>query len=218
MAGETVITVVGNLTADPEIRTIGSGAAVASFTIASTPRTWNRNSNQFEDGQALFLRCSAWRDMAEHCAQSLSKGMRVIAQGRLQQRSYQAQDGSQRTVIEMQVDEIGPSLRYATAQVTRQARPATELQRQSRRLQQRQQQRRFRRQQRRISGRLQLCWRRRISGGSSAPVNAAPAQSAPASDPWSSSDNSGSSFGSFGASQSFGGSSEFGGDSDEPEF
>ena len=119
MAGETVITVVGNLTADPEIRTIGSGAAVASFTIASTPRTWNRNSNQFEDGQALFLRCSAWRDMAEHCAQSLSKGMRVIAQGRLQQRSYQAQDGSNRTVIELQVDEIGPSLRYATAQVSR---------------------------------------------------------------------------------------------------
>ena len=156
MAGETVITVVGNLTADPEIRTIGSGAAVASFTIASTPRTWNRNSNQFEDGQALFLRCSAWRDMAEHCAQSLSKGMRVIAQGRLQQRSYQAQDGSQRTVIEMQVDEIGPS------QLVRQRR----LQRQSRRLQQRQQQRRFRRQQRRISGRLQLCWRRRISGWS----------------------------------------------------
>ena len=119
MAGETVITVVGNLTADPEIRTIGSGAAVASFTIASTPCTWNRNSNQFEDGQALFLRCSAWRDMAEHCAQSLHKGMRVIAQGRLQQRSYQAQDGSNRTVIELQVDEIGPSLRYATAQVHR---------------------------------------------------------------------------------------------------
>ena len=119
MAGETIITVVGNLTADPEIRTTGNGASVASFTIASTPRTWNRNSNQFEDGQALFMRCSAWRDMAEHCAQSLSKGMRVIAQGRLQQRSYQAQDGSQRTVVEMQVDEIGPSLRYATAQVTR---------------------------------------------------------------------------------------------------
>ena len=96
MAGETIITVVGNLTADPEIRTTGNGASVASFTIASTPRTWNRNSNQFEDGQALFMRCSAWRDMAEHCAQSLSKGMRVIAQGRLQQRSYQAQDGSQR--------------------------------------------------------------------------------------------------------------------------
>ena len=117
MAGETVITIVGNLTADPEIRTTGSGASVASFTIASTPRTWNRNTNQFEDGQALFMRCSAWRDMAEHCARSLAKGMRVIAQGRLQQRSYQAQDGSNRTVIELQVDEIGPSLRYATAQV-----------------------------------------------------------------------------------------------------
>lgn len=117
MAGETVITIVGNLTADPEIRTTGSGASVASFTIASTPRTWNRSTNQFEDGQALFMRCSAWRDMATHCAQSLAKGMRVIAQGRLQQRSYQAQDGSNRTVIELQVDEIGPSLRYATAQV-----------------------------------------------------------------------------------------------------
>ena len=119
MAGETVITIVGNLTADPELRTIGSGATVASFTIASTPRTWNRQTNQFEDGQALFMRCSAWRDLADHCAQSLKKGMRVIATGRLQQRSYQAQDGSQRTVVEMQLDEIGPSLRYATAQVTR---------------------------------------------------------------------------------------------------
>lgn len=117
MAGETVITIIGNLTADPEIRTTGSGASVASFTIASTPRTWNRNTNQFEDGQALFIRCSAWRDLAEHCVRSLAKGMRVIAQGRLQQRSYQAQDGSNRTVIELQVDEIGPSLRYATAQV-----------------------------------------------------------------------------------------------------
>lgn len=117
MAGETIITVVGNLTADPEIRTVGNGSSVASFTIASTPRTWNRNTNQFEDGQALFIRCSAWRDLAEHCVRSLAKGMRVIAQGRLQQRSYQAQDGSNRTVIELQVDEIGPSLRYATAQV-----------------------------------------------------------------------------------------------------
>lgn len=117
MAGETVITIVGNLTADPELRTTSAGAQVASFTIASTPRTWNRNTNQFEDGQALFMRCTAWRDMATHCANSLAKGMRVIAQGRLQQRSYQAQDGSNRTVIELQVDEIGPSLRYATAQV-----------------------------------------------------------------------------------------------------
>ena len=119
MAGETTITIVGNLTADPELRTIGSGATVASFTIASTPRTFNRNTNQWDDGQALFMRCSAWRDLANHCAQSLSKGMRVIATGRLQQRSYQAQDGSQRSVVEMQIDEIGPSLRYATAQVTR---------------------------------------------------------------------------------------------------
>lgn len=117
MAGETVITIVGNLTADPELRTTSAGAQVASFTIASTPRSWNRNTNQFEDGQALFMRCSAWRDLATHCAQSLAKGMRVIAQGRLQQRSYQANDGSQRTVIELQVDEIGPSLKYATAQV-----------------------------------------------------------------------------------------------------
>ena len=91
MAGETIIAVVGNLTADPEIRTTGSGAAVASFTIASTPRTWNRNTNQFEDGQALFMRCSAWRDMAEHCAQSLAKGMRVIAQGRLTQHSWEVE-------------------------------------------------------------------------------------------------------------------------------
>ena len=117
MAGETVITIIGNLTADPELRTTSAGAQVASFTIASTPRSWNRNTNQFEDGQALFMRCSAWRDLATHCAQSLAKGMRVIAQGRLQQRSYQAQDGSNRTVIELQVDEIGPSLRYAAAQV-----------------------------------------------------------------------------------------------------
>ncbi|MDF7665701.1 single-stranded DNA-binding protein [Bifidobacterium sp. ESL0745] len=118
-AGDTVITIVGNLTADPELRTIGSGASVASFTIASTPRTFNRQTNQWEDGNALFMRCSAWRDMADHCASSLSKGMRVIAQGRLQQRSYTANDGSNRTVVEMTVDEIGPSLRYATTQVTK---------------------------------------------------------------------------------------------------
>lgn len=117
MAGETVITIVGNLTADPELRTLGNGGAVANFSIASTPRTYDRQSNQWVDGDALFLRCSAWRDLASHCAQTLRKGMRVIAQGRLQQRSYQANDGSQRTVIELQVDEIGPSLRYATAQV-----------------------------------------------------------------------------------------------------
>lgn len=117
MAGETVITIVGNLTADPELRTTRNGGAVANFSIAATPRVFDKQSNQWVDGDALFLRCSAWRDLATHCAQSLSKGMRVIAQGRLQQRSYQAQDGSNRTVIELQVDEIGPSLKYATAQV-----------------------------------------------------------------------------------------------------
>lgn len=117
MAGETVITVVGNLTADPEMRTTRNGSTVANFSIAATPRVFDKQSNQWIDGDALFLRCSAWRDLATHCAQSLAKGMRVIAQGRLQQRSYQAQDGSNCTVIELQVDEIGPSLRYATAQV-----------------------------------------------------------------------------------------------------
>lgn len=117
MAGETVITIVGNLTADPELRTTSNGGTVANFSIAATPRVYDRQSDQWVDGDALFLRCTAWRDLAEHCANSLAKGMRVIAQGRLQQRSYQANDGSQRTVIELQVDEIGPSLRYATAQV-----------------------------------------------------------------------------------------------------
>lgn len=117
--GEIVITIVGNITADPEIRTVGNGAQVASFTIAATTRNFNRQSNQYEDGPTLFMRCSAWNDLAQHCARSLAKGMRVIAQGRLQQRSYQAQDGSNRTVIELRVDEIGPSLRYATAQVSK---------------------------------------------------------------------------------------------------
>lgn len=222
MAGETVITIVGNLTADPEVRTIGSGAQVASFTIASTPRTYNRQSGQFEDGQALFMRCSAWRDLAGHCAQSLSKGMRVIAQGRLQQRSYQAQDGSNRTVVEMTVDEIGPSLRYATAQVTRQS-----------------------------SGNGGFAGRNQggfggqggngygqnggngygqgnggnggysggngYQGGSSSfgggQSNALPSGQAPAADPWSSGSDSGSSFSTFGGSSDFGGGSD-----DDPEF
>lgn len=193
MAGETVITVVGNLTADPELRTIGSGASVCSFTIASTPRTYNRQTGQFEDGQALFMRCSAWRDLANHCAQSLSKGMRVIAQGRLQQRSYQAQDGSNRTVFEMQVDEIGPSLRYATAQVQRQS-----------------------------SGQGGFAGRNNgnagYSGGASgfggapsAPSNPVSNQ-APAADPWSNGGDGSNSF------STFGGSSDFGGGDGEPEF
>lgn len=119
MAGETVITVIGNLTADPELRWTGNGAAVAGFTIASTPRTYDRNSGEWKDGESLFLRCSVWREAAENVTESLRKGMRVIAQGRLVQRSYETQEGEKRTVVELQVDEIGPSLRSARAQVTR---------------------------------------------------------------------------------------------------
>lgn len=119
MANETILTIVGNLTADIEVKQVNNGRSVANFSIASTPRQFNRQSQQWEDGQALFIRCSAWGDLAEHCARTLSKGMRVIAQGRLTQHSYQAQDGSNRTSIDLQLDEIGPSLRYATAQVQR---------------------------------------------------------------------------------------------------
>ena len=210
MAGETVITVIGNLTADPELRTIGSGASVASFTIASTPRTFNRQSGQWEDGQALFMRCSAWRELADHCAQSLTKGMRVIAQGRLQQRSYQANDGTNRTVVEMQVDEIGPSLRYATAQVTRQSSGFSGGNRGA------------------FGGGNNGGFQNNggyqggagysggasyQSGGYQGGASSAPmaAQSGPAVDPWSDA-GSGSSFSSFGAT------TDFGGDSEEPEF
>ncbi|MCL1869946.1 MAG: single-stranded DNA-binding protein [Promicromonosporaceae bacterium] len=119
MAGETIITVVGNLTADPELRFTPSGAAVASFTVASTPRTFDRQSNEWKDGDALFMRCSVWREAAENVAESLTKGMRVIVQGRLTQRSYETREGEKRTVVEMQVDEVGPALRYASAKVTR---------------------------------------------------------------------------------------------------
>jgi single-strand DNA-binding protein len=119
VAGETVITVVGNLTGDPELRFTPSGAAVASFTVASTPRTLDKATNEWKDGEALFLRCSIWRQAAENVAESLQKGMRVVVQGRLQQRSYDTKEGEKRTVIEMQVDEIGPSLKYATAKVNR---------------------------------------------------------------------------------------------------
>ncbi|UNX54945.1 single-stranded DNA-binding protein [Georgenia sp. TF02-10] len=119
MAGETVITVVGNLTADPELRFTASGSAVASFTVASTPRTFDRQASEWKDGETLFMRCSVWREAAENLAESLTKGTRVIVQGRLQQRSFETREGEKRTVVEMQVDEVGPSLRYATAKVTR---------------------------------------------------------------------------------------------------
>ena len=125
MAGETIVTVVGNLTADPELRFTPSGAAVASFTIASTPRTFDRNTNEWKDGEALFLRCSIWRQAAENVAESLQRGMRVVAQGRLKQRSFETREGEKRTVVEMDVDEVGPSLRYATAKVNRTQRGST---------------------------------------------------------------------------------------------
>ncbi len=121
MAGETVITVIGNLTADPELRYTQNGIAVANFTIASTPRTFDRASGEWKDGEALFMRASVWREFAEHVASSLTKGARVVASGRLRQRSYETKEGEKRTSIELEVDEVGPSLRYATAQVQRQS-------------------------------------------------------------------------------------------------
>ncbi|MCW2092803.1 UNVERIFIED_ORG: single-strand DNA-binding protein [Rhodococcus erythropolis] len=119
MAGDTIITVIGNLTADPELRFTPAGAAVANFTIASTPRTFDKNSNEWKDGDALFLRCNIWKDAAENVAESLTKGMKVIAQGRLKQRSYDTREGEKRTVIELEVDSIGPDLRNATAKVSK---------------------------------------------------------------------------------------------------
>ncbi|KQN99665.1 single-stranded DNA-binding protein [Arthrobacter sp. Leaf234] len=125
MAGETVITVIGNLTNDPELRFTPSGAAVANFTIASTPRTFDRQSNDWKDGETLFLRASAWKDMAENVAESLTKGTRVVAQGRLKSRSYDTKEGEKRTVMELEVDEIGPSLKNASAKVIRTQGPGT---------------------------------------------------------------------------------------------
>ncbi|GAA3549031.1 single-stranded DNA-binding protein [Nocardioides daeguensis] len=122
MAGDTVITVIGNLTDDPELRFTPSGAAVANFTVASTPRSFDRQTNEWKDGDTLFLRCSVWRQVAENVAESLQKGMRVIVQGRLVSRSYETREGEKRTVNELQVDEIGPSLTWATAKVTRASR------------------------------------------------------------------------------------------------
>lgn len=122
MAGETTITVVGNLTADPELRFTPSGAAVANFTVAATPRTFDRQSGEWKDGEALFMRCNIWRQAAENVAESLTRGMRVVVQGRLRQRSYETKEGEKRTVVELEVDEIGPSLRYATAKVNKAAR------------------------------------------------------------------------------------------------
>ena len=122
MAGDTTITVVGNLTADPELRFTPSGAAVANFTVASTPRIYDRQSSEWKDGDALFLRCNIWREAAENVAESLTRGSRVIVTGRLKQRSFETREGEKRTVFEVEVDEIGPSLRYATAKVNKASR------------------------------------------------------------------------------------------------
>jgi len=122
MAGETVITVVGNLTADPELRFTPSGAAVANFTVASTPRTFDRQSGEWRDGDALFMRCNVWRQAAENVAETLTRGMRVMVAGRLRQRSFETREGEKRTVVELEVDEVGPSLKYATAKVNKVSR------------------------------------------------------------------------------------------------
>ncbi|WP_433206728.1 single-stranded DNA-binding protein [Nocardia sp. CA-107356] len=125
MAGDTVITVIGNLTSDPELRFTPAGVAVANFTVASTPRVFDRNANEWKDGDALFLRCNIWREAAENVAESLTRGARVIVSGRLKQRSYQTREGEKRTVIELDIDEVGPSLRYATAKITKTRRGST---------------------------------------------------------------------------------------------
>jgi single-strand DNA-binding protein len=122
MAGDTIITVIGNLTADPELRFTQSGAAVANFTVASTPRTFDRQTGEWKDGEALFMRCNIWRQSAENVAESLTRGARVIVSGRLKQRSFETREGEKRTVVELEVDEIGPSLRYATAKVNKVSR------------------------------------------------------------------------------------------------
>ncbi|WP_416565089.1 single-stranded DNA-binding protein [Nocardia testacea] len=122
MAGETSITVIGNLTADPELRFTPAGAAVANFTVASTPRIFDRNTNEWKDGEALFLRCNIWREAAENVAESLVRGSRVIVTGNLKQRSFETREGEKRTVVELDVEEVGPSLKYATAKVNKTSR------------------------------------------------------------------------------------------------
>ena len=170
MAGDTIITVIGNLTADPELRFTPSGAAVANFTVASTPRTFDRNTNEWKDGEALFLRCNIWREAAENVAESLTKGTRVIVSGRLKQRSYDDREGQRRTVVELEVDEIGPSLRYATAKPTRTQRGGG-------------------------GGGFGGGGQGGGGGYSQQPAQQAPRQNQPAEDPWGSAPAAGSSFG-----------------------
>lgn len=166
MAGDTVITVIGNLTADPELRFTPSGAAVANFTVASTPRTFDRQTNEWKDGEALFLRCNIWREAAENVAESLTRGSRVIVSGRLKQRSFETREGEKRTVVELEVDEIGPSLRYATAKVNKASRSG--------------------------GGGGGFGGGSGGGGGNSRPAAAAASSGAPAEDPWGSAPASGS--------------------------
>ena len=125
MAGDTVLTIIGNLTADPELRFTQAGTAVCNFSVASTPRTLDRNTNEWRDGETLFMRCTAWKDLGEHAAESLTRGARVVVYGRLKAKSFTTREGEKRTVMELEVDEIGPSLRYATAKVTKAAATKT---------------------------------------------------------------------------------------------
>jgi single-strand DNA-binding protein len=166
VAGDTTITVVGNLTADPELRFTPSGAAVANFTVASTPRIFDRQSSEWKDGEALFLRCNIWREAAENVAESLTRGSRVIVTGRLKQRSFETREGEKRTVFEVEVDEIGPSLRYATAKVNKASRSG--------------------------GGGGGFGGGGGGGGGGAARQESAPASSAPADDPWGSAPASGS--------------------------
>lgn len=197
MAGETLITVVGNLTADPELRTTGNGSTVVNFTVASTPRSFNRNSGQWEDGDSLFMRCSCWDSqyttMASNIASSLTKGMRVIVQGNLTQRSYQTREGETRTIVELRVSEVGPALSRATAQVNRVASTGG-----------------FQGNQGGFAGATSQGYQPASAPNYSNSMthNAAPA--VPASDPWSSSEDA-TSFGSYGSSADYG-------MSDDPEF
>ncbi|CAN5282598.1 MAG: single-stranded DNA-binding protein [Mycobacterium sp.] len=163
MAGDTTITVIGNLTDDPELRFTPSGAAVANFTVASTPSTFNRQTNAWEDGETLFLRCSIWRQAAENVAESLTRGIRVVVSGRLKSRSYETREGEKRTVFELDVDEIGPSLRYATAKVTKAARSSSGGG---------------------YSGGGAQPAANDPWASPAAPASSAPSQSAPANDPW----------------------------------
>lgn len=210
MAGEPILTVVGNLIADPELRNTPSGASLASFTVASTPRTYNRNSGKYEDGATLFMRCTAWNDLATHCVNSIHKGVRVIVQGRVVQNSFVAKDGSKRNTIEMIVDDIGPSLRYATAQVNRIASHSGFVGNANAG------------QQGSDSGFNNGAY---AGGGYAGGANYAnanatangisasvPGNDAPAEDPWSASAPSNDGFATFGAT------SDFGGANDEPEF